>query len=86
MEPIRHGEAILLPTTLPVEARLVEETNDYVVAHSETGHNHVLTLPDLSKVKIFTHMGDRYLEIPVEGSLWHKKRICCPIIQVQAPA
>lgn len=69
----RAGEVTLLPITLPAEARLEEETNNYVVAHSETGHHHVLTLPDLSKVKIFTHLGDRYLEIPTEGSLWHQK-------------
>lgn len=70
---IRHGEVILYPTTLPTEAVLKEESNKYIVAHSETGHHHILETIDMSKVKIFSHIGDTYMEIPSEGKLWHQK-------------
>ena len=40
---VRHGEVILKPIAeLPKEARLELETNIHIVAHSETGHHHVL--------------------------------------------
>lgn len=70
---IRHGEAILYPTILPIDAVLSEESNSYIVAHSETGHHHILETLDMSKIKIFTHMGDKYLEVPSEAKLWHQK-------------
>lgn len=70
---IRHGEAILYPTTLPTDAILSEESNKYIVVHSETGHHHVLETLDMSKIKIYTHMGDKYLEVPSEAKLWHQK-------------
>jgi len=73
MELIRHGEVILFPTTLPVEAKLEEESHKYVVAHSETGHHHILETTDTSKAKIYTFMGDRYIELPNEAELWHQK-------------
>ena len=57
---IRHGEVILYPTTLPTDAILSEQSNQYIVAHSETGHHHILETLDMSKIKIFTHMGDKY--------------------------
>lgn len=70
---IRHGEVILFPTTLPTDSILSEESAKYIVAHSETGHHHVLETLDMSKIKIFTHMGDKYLEVPSESKLWHQK-------------
>lgn len=73
MEPIRHGEVILFPTTLPAEAKAEEESNKYVVAHSETGHHHILEITGTSKAKIYTFMGNKYIEIPSEAKLWHQK-------------
>lgn len=73
---IRHGEVILKPSTLPKKAKLVKETNEYIVAHSETGHHHVLKTiekTDLSKFKVYTLKGDTYLEIPEMSELLHEK-------------
>lgn len=38
-KPIRHGEAMLIPINGPVEGK---EHTTYIIAHSETGHHHVL--------------------------------------------
>lgn len=70
---VRHGEVILKPDTLPKEAKLVETTNKYIVAHSETGHHHVLEATDLSKFKVYTWNGDTYLGLPEFATLLHKK-------------
>lgn len=74
---IRHGEVILKQIdTLPKEAKLKEETNKYVVAHSETGHHHILEVKektDLSKFKIFSWNGETYIEVPQIAELWHQK-------------
>ena len=68
---IRHGEVILKPTTLPQEAQLVEETNKYIVAHSETGHHHVLESVD--KYEIYTLDDDTYISLGTVGDLTHQK-------------
>lgn len=76
MEIIRHGEVILKPSELPKGAELVEETFKYMVAHSETGHHHILEVKnkvDMSKIKVYTWNGDRYMEVPQIAELWHQK-------------
>lgn len=74
---IRHGEVILKPiNALPKEAVLKEETFDVMVAHSETGHHHILEVKDkidMSKIKVYTWNGETYLEVPQIAELWHKK-------------
>jgi len=70
---IRHGEVILKTTTLPKEAILKEETNKYIVAHSESGHNHVLEAIDLSKFKVYTWNGETYIEVLEMATLLHEK-------------
>lgn len=74
---VRHGEVILKAIdTLPKEAKLVEETNSYIVAHSETGHNHRLTTKektDLSKFKVYSWNGETYLEVTSLSELLHEK-------------
>lgn len=69
---VRHGEVILKPTSLPVDAKLVEESKKYIVAHSETGHHHVLET-DLSKFKVYSWNGDTYIEVPNIATLLHEK-------------
>lgn len=68
---VRHGEVILYPTTLPTNAILKETTKKNIVAHSETGHHHILEAKQ--DFKIYTLMGDTYIEIPTVAELWHQK-------------
>lgn len=67
----RHGELLLKPETLPEGAVLSETSKNYIVAHSETEHHHVLTAT--KDFKIFTFNGDRYIEIPTIAELSHQK-------------
>ena len=74
LSPIRHGEVILNPIQkLPSDAKLNNESNKIVVAHSETGHHHILQTLDMSKIKVYTLKGDTYLEVPQIAELWHQK-------------
>ena len=74
LSPIRHGEVILNPIQkLPSDAKLNNESNKIVVAHSETGHHHILQTLDMSKIKVYTLKGDTYLEVPQMAELWHQK-------------
>jgi hypothetical protein len=74
---VRHGEVILKAVdNLPKEAKLVEATNSFIVAHSETGHNHRLVTKektDLSKFKVYSWNGETYLEVPAISELLHEK-------------
>lgn len=72
---IRHGEVSLLPIdSLPKGANLVEVLSTFVVGHSESGHNHVLTAPKTGLFKIFELDGKTYLDIPLEAKLTHQKQ------------
>ena len=73
IEIIRHGEVILKEDTLPSGAVLEKETNREIIAHSETGHHHILETLDMSKFKIYSFNGERYVEIPEISKLWHQK-------------
>ena len=68
---IRHGEALLKPTTLPKEATLKETSKKVTVAHSETGHNHVLEAT--KDINVYTWNGHTYVEVPELSKLWHDK-------------
>lgn len=69
---IRHGEIGLLPIKkLPKGARLISEAKEFVVGHSESGHNHVLEA--VAPFKIFELDGRTYLDIPLEAKLSHQK-------------
>ena len=67
---IRHGEVLLVPSEIPSEAKLVSEESEQVVAHSETGHHHVLTAP---KLAVYEVNGEMYLDVKEAGRLWHQK-------------
>jgi hypothetical protein len=70
---VRHGEVILKPVgELPKGATLVKESKEYIVAHSETGHHHVLTT-DLSAFRVYTLKGDTYIEVTEMSELLHEK-------------
>ena len=69
---VRHGEVILKPISeLPKEAKLEQTTNKFIVAHSETGHHHVLESTD--NYKVYSWNGETYLELGTIGTLFHEK-------------
>lgn len=74
-EIIRHGEVIMKPSVLPEGAMLQEESKTHIVAHSETGHHHVLEVPKITKdnIKVYMHNGTKYIEVPTIADLWHQK-------------
>lgn len=69
---VRHGEVILKPiANLPKKVKLQEETKKYIVAHSETGHHHVLE--SIDNYKVYTWNGETYLDLGTVGNLFHEK-------------
>ena len=69
---IRHGEVLLKQIKeIPKEAKLEKETKEYIVAHSETGHHHLLEAQ--KEFKVYTWKGDTYLEVPEMAELLHEK-------------
>lgn len=68
---VRHGEVILKPAILPKEVQLIKQTKKYVVAHSETGHHHVLE--SIDNYEVFTSNGDTYIKLGTVGTLFHEK-------------
>lgn len=68
---IRHGEVLLMPVdNIPDGAVETFTGNEYIVAHSETGHHHVAVLDNLS---VFTYEGRTFLRAGEDGRLEHKK-------------
>lgn len=69
---VRHGEVIMKPVvSLPAGAILKETLKRKVVAHSETGHHHVLTA--IKDFKVYSLMGNTFIEIPSIAELSHQK-------------
>jgi len=71
----RAGEVILKPVdTLPEKSSLKDVTNSAIIAHSETGHHHVLETKVKNKVKIYTTLdGETFVALENIGELTHKK-------------
>jgi len=68
---IRHGEALLVPIdSLPAKAKLKKTCKEFVVAHSETGHHHVLTAP---RLRVYELDNELYLDVEKVGQLDHQK-------------
>lgn len=63
---IRHGESMLVPIT---EAVTGKQVSTYIVAHSETGHHHVLE----SEAPFTVDEKKMYLELFQPARLVHKK-------------
>lgn len=73
---IRHGEVILKPVKqIPAGAILKKKTKKEIIAHSETGHHHILETKERAgnSFSIFTINGETYLELEDTAKLWHKK-------------
>ena len=70
---IRHGEVLLVPVgEIPAKAKLVKTVKDYIVAHSETGHHHVLELAT-KQLRVYELDNELYLDVGDVGTLVHKK-------------
>jgi hypothetical protein len=72
----RHGELTLRPVAkIPAEAKLAEAKQSLIVAHSESGHHHTLTIPSVKDalIKFFEFEGKTYLDIPLQAKLEHQK-------------
>lgn len=71
IKPIRHGEVIFKVAKLPKGAKLVKEVKKEIVAHSETGHHHVLEA--VKPFKVWMWKNETYVEVPEMAELWHQK-------------
>ncbi len=68
---VRHGEVLLRPVdTIPTGGKVAPQ-GDYILAHSETGHHHVLEGTDF-KVTEFDD-GRVFLEVLRATKLVHQK-------------
>lgn len=71
---VRHGEVILKPiNALPEGAVLTKEAKKYIVAHSETGHHHILKTETKKPFGIYTLNGKTYLGVIEDAMLVHAK-------------
>lgn len=69
---VRHGEVILKPISkLPKGAKILEETKKHIVAHSETGHHHVLE--SLDQYQVYALDGEKYVVLGNVADLFHEK-------------
>lgn len=76
----RHGENNFIPASkVPKGAVLVEKGARVTVGHSESGHDHVMTLDKTAakeaEIKIFEFEGRTYLDVPFQAKLEHQKTI-----------
>ena len=72
---VRHGEVILKPISeLPQGVVKETEADKYVVAHSETGHHHVLKVLDRGNpMTVFVKDGNKYIWVQGLSELFHEK-------------
>lgn len=69
---IRHGEVILKQINeLPKGAMLEKKTSKHIVAHSETGHHHVLE--SIDEYEVYNWNGETYIRLGSVGTLFHEK-------------
>lgn len=73
-QAIMHGENLIVPATLPKNAKEIKHTGSFIFAHSETGHNHVIEAPKAANFRIFqAEDGTVYFQILDEATIIHKK-------------
>lgn len=63
---IRHGEVALIPTEAVVKGK---EVKKYIVAHSETGHHHVIE----AEAPFMVDEKDMLIELFGDAAIVHKK-------------
>tara|TARA_R110000868_G_C10970396_1_gene769751 strand:+ start:15428 stop:15802 length:375 start_codon:yes stop_codon:yes gene_type:complete len=70
--PYRHGELTMkIVESLPAGAILKLSTNKHIVAHSETGHHHVLVAD--KPFNVYEHNGQTYIMTMKVAELVHEK-------------
>lgn len=67
--PVMHGENMLLPVARLPKGEVIEAKN-YIVGHSESGHNHVITSKDNMQI---VEGIDRFLKVNAVAELFHQK-------------
>ena len=68
----RHGEVVLVQSTIPKNAKLIYEGTEYIVGHSESGHHHVLEATE-PVIRVYELDNKIYLDIQKPTNLVHKK-------------
>jgi hypothetical protein len=67
---VRHGEVMLIPIqSLPEGAKETFRGKEYVVAHSETGHNHVA----VGDIRVFGFQDRIFIEAVKDSKIEHLK-------------
>lgn len=72
MKAYRQGEVLLLQTNKTPKGK-VEKKIKYIVAHSETGHHHVLEAPKGTSFDVVTEGENTYLVLETPMNLVHQK-------------
>lgn len=70
--PIQHGECLLLPVGKMPKGKTVKVT-EQIIAHSETGHHHVVEAKQEFEVMGSLEKQDLYLRLFEPAKLVHKK-------------
>jgi hypothetical protein len=70
--PIQHGEAMLVPVSVMPKGETRKVTSE-IVAHSETGHHHVVESATKFEVTGNVDKEDLYLRLFEPAKLVHKK-------------
>lgn len=71
-EPIRHGEVLLLRVSKAPKEGKLSKVKSFIVAHSESGHNHVLQSKETFTVREIAEAYD-YLILNKPADLVHQK-------------
>ncbi len=69
----RHGELVLQEVSeIPIAAKLIKTVKSEIVAHSESGHHHVLEL-NKKALRVYQLDNETYLDLGEQGNLVHTK-------------
>lgn len=71
--PAQHGEIFLQRIDHAPEGRPVEKHKQFIVGHSETGHNHVLESDVDMQIMLGDDTHDLYVRLFEPANLVHKK-------------
>lgn len=81
----QHGEVFLRPVDSAPENRPTTKTKEFIVGHSESGHNHVLESNTEFEVMTGDEKYDLYLKLFEPAKLVHKKSFDIHETQVIVP-